>query len=366
MPFWKWTATISSLALLVAACGGAGGNTADDTGGDTGSGGENEAAMPADGDVGAETDRTVDSIALLLPGRKDDAGYSGTGYRGLIEAAEQYGIEETAVAEEVDVAQQVEVYRDFASQGFDLVFGWGGQFEDGAAQVAEEFPDTYFVVGAGSGGNGSNYGSIDYAGRQWTYLLGWVAGKVSQSGKVGYIGGPCAANTARKSHAFALGVEAANPEAEVLLTGLDSFDDPAAAREAALAQIDQGVDVIHAAMNTGNLGVYEAAEAHTDVPVFVVTEFGDYHEESPQTILTSATRDQAAIIAATVDAIESGEFAGEKIEVTMTTEHEPLAPFRSLADESIYEQAQEVQAQIASGEIDVPAASDCPYGSQLD
>lgn len=363
MPFWKWTAMISSLALLVGACGGGGGGAGGDT--DTEAAPGTEAASP-DGDEAAAGGTEVESIALLLPGRKDDAGYSGTGYRGLVEAAEEFGIEETAVAEEVDVAQQVEVYRDFASQGFDLVFGWGGQFEDGAAQVAEEFPDTYFVVGAGSGGNGSNYGSIDYAGRQWTYLLGWVAGKVSESGKIGYIGGPCAANTARKSHAYALGVQAANPEAEVLFTGLDSFDDPAAAREAALAQIDQGVDVIHAAMNTGNLGVYEAAEEHTDVPVFVVTEFGDYHEESPETILTSATRDQAAIIAATVEAIESGEFAGEKIEVTMTTEHEPLAPFRGLADESIYEQATEIQAQIASGEIEVPAVSDCPYGSQLD
>lgn len=361
MRYWKLIAAISALMLVIVACGG---GTGEDPGADDGTPGDQP--DQEDGDSGGEGEATgtVESIALLLPGRKDDEGYSNTGYQGLLDAAEEHGIEDTAVAEEVDVAQQVEVYRDFANQGYDLIFGWGGQFEDGAAQVAEEFPDTYFVVGAGSGGNGSNYGSIDYAGRQWTFLLGWVAGTVSQTGTVGYIGGPCAANTARKSHGFALGVKEAG--AEVLLTGLDSFDDPGAAREAALAQIDQGADVIHAAMNTGNLGVYEAAEANTDVPVFVVTEFGDYHEQSPETILTSATRDQAAIIGEVVTRIEAGEFTGEKIEVEMTTDHEPLAPFRGLADESILEDAKDIQAQIANGDIVVPAETECPYGSALE
>lgn len=365
MRFWKMIAAVSALMLVIGACGGGSGE-------DPGTGTEGDATVDATedgrdtGEDGQSAGNAVESIALLLPGRKDDEGYSNTGYQGLLDAAEEHGIDDTAVAEEVDVAQQVEVYRDFANQGYDLIFGWGGQFEDGAEQVAEEFPDTYFVVGAGSGGNGNNYGSIDYAGRQWTFLLGWVAGTVSQSGTVGYIGGPCAANTARKSHGFALGVKEADPDADVLLTGLDSFDDPGAAREAALAQIDQGADVIHAAMNTGNLGVYEAAEENTDVPVFVVTEFGDYHEQSPETILTSATRDQAAIIGEVVSRIEAGEFTGEKIEVEMTTEHEPLAPFRGLADESILEDARDIQAQLANGEIEVPAETECPYGSALE
>jgi basic membrane protein A len=337
------------ITLLAAACGGDTQPAQEQAGGDS-----------AASSAGAAEDAAVESIALLLPGKKDDKGYSQTGYDALQAVAQEYGVE-TAVAEDVAVGQQTEVYRDFAAQGFDLIVGWGGQYEDGASEAAEEFPDTTFVVSAGSGGNDANFGTINHAGEQWNFLTGYVAGKVTKSGKVGAIGGPCAANTAAQLHGFEQGVMYANPDAEVLIAGLDDFDDPALAKEAALAQIDQGADVLYVNLNTGNLGVFEAAEENKDIPVFVVTEFTDQHEEAPDVILTSATRKNTENIATIMESLTEGTFAGNHISIEIQEDDDAIAPFRGLAPDELFDEAKEIQAQLARGEIEVEADSSCPY-----
>lgn len=303
-------------------------------------------------------DGAIESVAMLLPGRADDPGYSGLGAAALQLAADQFGLE-TAVAESVDVAQQLEVYRDFASKGFDLVVGWGGQFEDGAIEAAEQFPDTYFAVGSGTGGNGSNYSSVDLRGEQWTFLIGYIAGKLTQSDKVGVVDGPCFDASARQANGFRDGAIYANPDVNVSIVGLDSFDDPAGAKEAALAQISQGVDMINAAMNTGNLGVFEAARESEGV--LVLTEYVDQNAEAPEVILTSATRDQSVVIAEVVQRIIDGTFDGDPIRISITDDYDAIAPFRDLAPQALFDEAKELQAKIASGELVVEANGSCPF-----
>jgi len=337
----KAVAFFAGTLLLLAACGG---ESAQPGG-----------TQPADGGSG---DQAVESVALILPGRADDEGYSQVGATGLEALASERGLE-TEVAESVDVAQQVEVFRDLASQGFDLVIGWGGQWEDGASEVAPEFPDTYFGVVNGLGGNGSNFASIDFAGEQWTFVVGYVMAKVSESGRIGVIAGPCFDSSARQAHGVRDGALHANPDLDVTITGLDSFDDPAGAKEATLAMIDEGIDVIESNLNTGNLGVFEAAQESEGV--LITTEFVDWSGDFPEVALTASTRDPGQLIGVLVDAVEEDTWDGEAIRVELTAEDDALAPFRDLAPESLYEEAKGVQEAIASGEIDVQADGDCPY-----
>ena len=318
----------------------------------TGCGDDDE---PAAGDG-----QTVERMAMLLPGKQDDQGYSQEGYNSLTAIGTALGIE-IAVAESVDEAQQVEVYRDFASQGYDLVIGWGGQYTDGAVEAAAEFPNVFFAVGAGEGGNGSNYSSIDDAGEEWTFLIGYVAGKLTQTNKVGVVDGPCFEATAAGAHAFRDGALFANPDVEVIITGLDSFDDPGGAKEATLAQIAEGVDMVHAALNTGNFGVFAAAEENADVPVYVLTEFVDQSADAPTVALTAAIHGQTNPVGVIVDQIRNGSFNGQPILIPLTADDDIVAPFRDLGPQSLFDETLAIQAQIASGEIDVVRDGSCPY-----
>jgi len=330
-----------SLLVLAAACGGEGGE---------------QAGNPQPADAGSD-ERTIKSIAMLLPGRADDEGYSQVGATGLERVASERGIE-TEVAESVDVAQQVEVFRDFASQGFDLVIGWGGEYQDGANEVAPEFPDTFFGVVSGSGGNGSNVSGIDFAGEQWTFVVGYVMAKVSRSGQIGVIAGPCFDASARQAHGVRDGALHANPDVDVTITGLDSFDDPAGAKEAALAMVAEGADVIEVNLDTGNLGVFEAAQ---EEDFLVTTEFVDWSEEFPDHALTASTRDAGELVDVLVERVEDGSFDGQEIRVGITPEDDALAPFRMLAPDSLFEEAKDIQTQIAAGEITVEPDGACPF-----
>src|SRR5437899_9463764 len=128
----------------------------------------------------AKPQAKVARVAILLPGKKDDPGYSGLGYFALQQAAKKYGIKKTAVAETVDVAAQTEAYRSFAQQGYSLVIGWGGQYETGALNAAKQFPNVYFSDNSGTAGNGKNYASVDLAGQEWNFLVGYVMGKLTK------------------------------------------------------------------------------------------------------------------------------------------------------------------------------------------
>lgn len=346
-------ALVTVALFVLTACGGDNGDTND--GGNTATGGVGETGK---GGGGGCAGNEVESIALLLPGKADDQGYSQLGASGLEAAAEEHGITETSIAESVDVAQQVEVYRDFATQGFDLIVGWGGQYEDGAVEVAGQFPEVCFADFNGVGGNGTNYSSFDLAGEQWTYIVGYVMGKLTETGTVGIVAGPCFDSSARQAHGVRDGVLQANPDAEVIISGVDSFDDPAAAKEAATAQIQQGADIIEVNLNTGNLGVFQAAQEAGDV--LVTTEFFDQSDAAPDVILTSSVRDASVAINLLVNQIEQGDF-GDPVRITLTAEEQALAPFRDLAPESLYEEAKGIQAQIASGEIGVTPDGSCPY-----
>ena len=90
------------------------------------------------------------------------------------------------MTENVRIPNQTDVYRQFASQGYDLVIGWGGQFTDGAVAVAEEFPDVKFLVVNSGASNASNLSSMDTAIEQWQFLAGFLLARLSGSGTVGW------------------------------------------------------------------------------------------------------------------------------------------------------------------------------------
>src|SRR5690606_15644239 len=166
---------LSVLALGLAACGG---------------GSAAEQGQPQDDT--AETAESADGlrVAILTSGPVSDAGYNADAQRAADYIEAELG-GQVSVSESVPVPNQAEVYRQFASQGYDLVIGWGGQFTDGAVEVAEAFPDVNFLVVNSGVSNGSNLASIDQAIEQWSFTAGWLQAKLSETGTSGWVGAQC-------------------------------------------------------------------------------------------------------------------------------------------------------------------------------
>jgi basic membrane protein A len=235
----------------------------------------------------AEEPVEVPSVALLLPGPINDMGWNASAYGGLQLIEETYGAD-ISYAESVGQSDMEEVFRSYASIGYDLIFGHGSQFTDAAIAVAAEFPDTMFVLINGNAPTEPNLACVQVADEQQGFLMGAFAALMTESGTVGVIGGLEIPPITNAVNGFIAGAQYINPEVEVLSGMTGSFDDVNAAKETALAYIDNGADYVAAIANQAGLGSIEACE---DQGVYAIGANQDQFDISPSSVVVSVMKE---------------------------------------------------------------------------
>ena len=159
-----------------------------------------------------------------------------------------------AVAEGADSER---VMGDLARDGCGLIVATSFGYLEPALRVAAEFPQVKFLHAGGykSAPNLATYNARYYEAR---WLAGWLAGKHSKTGQAGYVAGFAVPEVVQGINAFALGMRAANPAAQVRVVWLNAWFDPSRERDAALALAAQGVDVL--TNHSGSPAVAQVAE----------------------------------------------------------------------------------------------------------
>jgi basic membrane protein A len=222
-------------------------------------------------------------VALLTPGPVSDAGWNAAAYQGLELIKAKLGAE-TALVQTKSPADFEDAFRDFATRGFDLIFAHGFEYTDSALEVARSFPNTYFVVSSGSESS-TNVASITFNVDQATYVEGVLAAGVSKTGVVGAVGGIELPSIKLFFDGFKRGFLSANPKGRILISYTGNFDDVGAAKEAALAQISQGADILIHNADAAGLGVFLAAEqGHA----YAFGVFTNQNNVAPDVVLASA------------------------------------------------------------------------------
>jgi basic membrane protein A len=227
-------------------------------------------------------------VALLTPGPVSDAGWNAAAFDGLQLIKAKLGAE-TAMVQTRSPADFEDGFRDFAARGFNLIFAHGYEYTDSAISVARDFPNTYFVVSSGSEAS-SNVASLTFRFDDAAYLEGILAGGVSKSGVVGAIGGIELPSIKLTFDGFTRGFLSVQPKGRVLISFIGKFDDVGAAKEAALAQINQGADVLIHDADAAGLGVFQAAsQAH----IFAFGAIRNQNAIAPDVVLASAVTSTA-------------------------------------------------------------------------
>ena len=183
----------------------------------------------------------------------DDIGYAGDMERILREVAEQ--------------------------QQPDIIFGDAFGNEEAVRRVAADYPDIAFVFGSGAGPAEPNFSVFDNWIHEPAYLSGMLAGGLTESNVIGVVGGFPVPEVNRIVNAFIAGAESVNPDVDVKTTFINSWFDPAAAKEAALAQIDAGADVLFAE----RFGVIEAAAENS---FYAFGNMSDQTELAPEYVVS--------------------------------------------------------------------------------
>ncbi len=149
------------------------------------------------------------------------------------------------------------VMEDLARDGCGLIVATSFGYLAPALRVAADFPAVKFEHAGGyrTAANLNTYNARSYEGR---WLAGWLAGRSSRTGVAGYVAGFPVPEVVQGINAFALGMRAANPQAEVKVLWLHTWFDPARERQAALTLLAQGADVL--TNHSGSTAVAQAAE----------------------------------------------------------------------------------------------------------
>lgn len=220
--------------------------------------------------------------AILLPGSISDVGFSGPAYQGLKRLGEDYGIE-ISYSEKVQPADYETIYRGYAQAGYNLIIGHGNQFNETATKVAEEYPDIWFAVTSAQEGNGKNLAAIGLSSNDVGFLVGTLCGQMTESNKIASIAGSEIPPLIAVVKGTIVGAHYVNPDAEVINIYTGNTD-AAKVKEAALALIDEGCDILTQTADIGSIGGINAC---AERGILNVATSGDYAQQAPETVLAS-------------------------------------------------------------------------------
>ena len=338
----RWLGRVTMMGVVAAAaCGGEGGE-----------------AAPADAASAGEL--AGGKFALLTSGPVSDAGWYAGAYEGLMLLRDSLGAEvshqQTATPAEFD-----EAFRAYANEGYDVVFAHGFEYQDAALRAGEAFPAMRIVV-SGGGKLSPSVAALLFSLEEGAYLAGIAAGGMTKSGTIGMVGGVAIPPLIATFDAFEAGVKAVRPDANVLRAYIGSWDDVSAAKEAAVAQLRQGADVILNNTNAASFGVFQAAREATAAgdTAWAIGMNNDQNSIAPEVTLGSAMIRIPQAFKQVARVWKAGQLGGSAIRAGMeqgVVDFVPNPAALQRIPPELLQRIDEARRGILSGAVEVPTLS---------
>lgn len=198
------------------------------------------------------------SVALITAGSTNDGGWSQLAKEGIEQLAKQGA--KTTVIQKVAADKAATELRDLSADGYQLVIAHGYEYLTPASEVAKTITTTKFAV---SGADVARPGivSIDFDVSQASYQLGIIAGRLTKTGKLGFVGGGKFPSVVACYRGFVAGAKSVRPEVTVA-EAYSSWDNVAQNKAQAEAFIAQGIDQLYPDVDAASRGIYEAVKEH--------------------------------------------------------------------------------------------------------
>ena len=286
---------------------------------------------------------------IFAEGGLGDQSFNDAAYRGLMQAKEELPVEVIYV-EPADIAEMEEHQRSYAELGLDLVIVIGFIHQSALTEVSADYPDIHFAIVDDVVDN-PNVTSLLFEEHEGSFLVGVVAGMMTKSNIVGFVGGMEVPLIRKFQVGFEEGVKWANPDAQVLVNYAGAFDAPGRGRELAISQYERGADIIyHAAGGTGS-GVIDAAASH-DFYAIGVDSDQDYM--APGKVLTSMIKRVDMAVYEVIKAAVEGTLEGGTWTFGVADGGVGTSEFtytRDIIPQEVFDKVEEAKQKIISGEI---------------
>ena len=269
-------------------------------------------------------------------------------HEAMVEADKE-GVIEYTFSEGVSGTDYGRACREYAEGGAQLIVGEAYAVEQEIREVAADYPDTAFLLGSSGGPSGDNFGTFGTWNHEGAYLSGMLAGKMSASNKFGAVGAIPIPEVNMLINGFRAGVNAVNPDAQHLIGFIGTFFDPPKAREAGLAQIDAGADILFGE----RIGTADAAKERG---IKAIGSLIDYTSRYPDTIFANAMWYFRPLLDAAVADKLAGNPTGRDYTpyCLMKEGGNDILYTPSMVPEDAIGPMEEVRAAIKAGEFEVP------------
>ena len=324
------TALVVLMVLGAFGCGGNGGGAGESAGG---------------GSTGGNAELKV---GFILIGSKTDGGFSEAHANGIAAMEAHFaGRVEAVVMEDVDDQNNQDIRtaaENMIDIGCGVIIACSYGYIDVMAEMAEEYPEIYFLHFSGNLKNYTNFDNYFGAMEEPRYLAGIVAGMMTETNKIGYVAAYNYTEVNIGINAFALGVQSVNPDAVVNVVYINTWLDPEKEKSAAEALLAQGCDVLEQHCDTA--GPIIAAE---EKGAYAIGYNLDKPDVAPGAYLTAPVWDHGAYYISVIDRILEGVFVPESYYGRMSNGYVDLAPLTGLVPDNVKAKVDEVKNDMLAG-----------------
>lgn len=270
-------------------------------------------------------------------------------------AANDEGAIEYTFSEGVSGTDYPRAMREYAEAGNVLIVGESYAVEREARTVAGDYPDTAFLMGSSGEAAGDNFGVFGTWNWEAAYLCGMLAGAMTETGTVGSVGAIPIPEVNMLINGFADGVKAVNPDVNHVVSFIGTFFDPPKAREAGLAQIDSGADILFGE----RIGTADAAQERG---IKAIGSLIDYTPRYPDTVFANALWSFRPLLDSALADATGGNPVGKNYTPLSLMEDggNDITYVEGVAPADAVAKMEEVRAAIKAGEFEVPRNFDEP------
>lgn len=257
-------------------------------------------------------------------------------------------------------------------QGADLAVGNGFMLESAVETSAKRHTSAKFLLIDSpllDAGNGNkpytlpNVRTVTFKEHEGSFLVGALAGLVTKSNKVGFVGGMEIPLIKRFEAGYRAGIKTTNPKAaETLSVYTGSFDNVAAGKQVAQDMLNKGADVIYHAAGADGLGVIQAVKEARAAgkQVYAIGVDSDQHHLAPEAVLTSMIKHvDLAVYQAAADVAQGKFTSGDQtlgVKEGGVSYAEVRVDFPGKAE--AVQKVEALRQRIVAGELKVPASID--------
>ncbi|MDR0377357.1 MAG: BMP family ABC transporter substrate-binding protein [Spirochaetaceae bacterium] len=291
-------------------------------------------------------------------GGVNDQSFNQSAWEGLQRFTQDTGLNVRYI-ESRDESNYAPNINTFVDEGYDLIWGVGFMLGDAMAQAGRDYPDNQFAIidfaYSPDQVPNNNVSGVVFAAEECSFLVGFIAGKVTETGKVGHVNGIASPTMESFAVGYYAGVLTANPDVQIMGQYSGSFGDPAAGKAIANQYFADGADVIyHAAGGTG-AGVIEAAREQNKWAIGVDM---DQNYIAPDNVLTSALKRVDNALYDVSDMMRQGTFkGGSTLLYNLKNNGVGYATTGNHIPQDVITEVEAIKARIVAGELTVPATA---------